>query len=648
MAFTGTKNWYTSNGHYSSVAAWAATTAFTVGQLVRQNAAPTAGNERVFMCVVAGTSGGAEPTWTVTRGAKNTDGTVTWQEVTGIAAMNGDLANTPNWTTVKNTAITLGHVITDNAGTHVFICDVAGTAGNGAEPTWNTGSLGLTTADNTVTWRYVGTSFSNWAAPHARINNALATNWGDTGVRFFCGSDHAESQASAFTLTNRGTAAAPIELYSVNPAGSVPPTNSDLQSGAKITATGANALTLQGAFSMCYGFIFEAANGGTGSVNLVVSNNGLEKHYESCAFRSMSSTGSGQIDLALGRVRLKNCTVRFGAVGQGISVGGNAYFEGCSIEAGGTLPTTLFNTLNRSASLTVCRGCDWSAFTSGTLANISPSNTANGAQEFHFEDCKIASGVTLANATSQGFEIPHITYSRVGSAAGNVLSGVYDAQGTTLMDTGIARHGGFSSPEAVQAAWQMKSTSGPVAWFRETRSLKLGAYNSKTATNVTATIYGVIDGASILTNNDVFAQFQYLGASANPQATIVNTRTASPLVAASNLTTDTSDWDDVLAARANTHAYVTGDRIALASNPGRVFFCTTGGTSAGSEPAGYATAVDGGSVTDGGATFRAGVRFKITVTFSSPQPAQAGHIYAYVGLGKASTTVYIDPFLELT
>ena len=60
--------------------------------------------------------------------------------------------------------------------------------------------------------------------------------------------------------------------------------------------------------------------------------------------------------------------------------------------------------------------------------------------------------------------------------------------------------------------------------------------------------------------------------------------------------------DSAATARQNSHAYAVGDVIKLPTNPGRVFFCTDGRHVAGSEPGGYATAVDGGSVTDGGAT----------------------------------------------
>lgn len=650
MAFTGTKVWFCSSAKWNAAAAWSVATTFTVGQLVRQNATPTAGNERIFMCVVAGTSHATtEPTWVVTRGGKTTDNTVTWQEVTGIAAMNGDLVETPIWTAVKNTTVTLGHVITDVAGTHVFIADSAsGTAGNGAEPTWNTAALGNTTVDNTVTWRYVGTSFGNWAAPHKLVNNMLTSTWGDTGFRYYVGSDDSESLASSFTLTQRGSTTTPSEMYSVSTAGGVnPPGNTDLTSGATITTTGASPIAIQGCLRVLKGFTFQAGTGavvaGISFSKTSVSDSG-EKYFEDCAFQ-MLGTSSSQMSNAFCRVRFKRCSFKFGATSHGINCGTVQIFEECSIDAAGTKPTSLF--LGSTSGITICRGCDFSAFTSGTLVKPGLSNVGSNPVEYHFEDCKLAAGITLADLTTQTFDVTHVTFTRCSSAAGDIDFGLFTPYGNHLSDAGIARHLGAQNPAGVQFGVKF-TTNANVSSVRPFESTKLGAYNSATGVTKTVTIYGIIDAAAIPTNEDVFARFQYLGAAGNPQATIVSTRPASPLVTPTNLTADTSDWDDVVAARQNTHAYVTGDRISLASNPGRVFFCTTGGTSNGTEPGGYATAVDGGSVTDGTATFRAGVRFKISFALSSPTPAQVGNIYAIIGTTKASSTFYIDPFLEIT
>ena len=61
----------------SALTAWASTTAYVVGNVRRK----VSDNGHAYMCVVAGISGGSEPTWPTTPGGTVTDGGVTWAEV---------------------------------------------------------------------------------------------------------------------------------------------------------------------------------------------------------------------------------------------------------------------------------------------------------------------------------------------------------------------------------------------------------------------------------------------------------------------------------------------------------------------------------------------------------------------------------------
>jgi hypothetical protein len=86
-------NWYCGSTKWSAVSAWAASTAYSVGNLRRQLAAPTVGNERVWRCTTAGTSGGSEPSWTLTQGSTTNDGSAVWTEVTGQETYGWDAAH---------------------------------------------------------------------------------------------------------------------------------------------------------------------------------------------------------------------------------------------------------------------------------------------------------------------------------------------------------------------------------------------------------------------------------------------------------------------------------------------------------------------------------------------------------------------------
>jgi hypothetical protein len=71
------------------LAAWAASTAYRVGQIVRSGN----GSGDFYQCQVAGTSGSSAPTWTTT-GATVTDNTVTWLDIG--AGNPGDMVLRPN------------------------------------------------------------------------------------------------------------------------------------------------------------------------------------------------------------------------------------------------------------------------------------------------------------------------------------------------------------------------------------------------------------------------------------------------------------------------------------------------------------------------------------------------------------------------
>lgn len=107
----------------ASVSAWASATAYEVGDIVR----PGTANGRIFVCAVAGTSGGSEPSFGSTALRETSDNGVIWVYIGG-SYVALDAAN-PSWTAGSGATITAryGVMYVDGAtpGTDDYLLAVA-------------------------------------------------------------------------------------------------------------------------------------------------------------------------------------------------------------------------------------------------------------------------------------------------------------------------------------------------------------------------------------------------------------------------------------------------------------------------------------------------------------------------------------------
>lgn len=615
------------------------------------------GNQRAFIAVqsASGTTSSREQTWVLTKGAKTTDNTVTWMECTGQAAVNGDVTNTQNWTAVKNTALALGRIITDNAGTHFFIVFTAGTTGNGSEPTWSVGSVGSQTSDNTVTWTYIGTSFSSWAAPFAYLISAFGTNWAAAGDSIYVGDDHVESM-SVTGITPVGTNASPNLLYSIDHTLSLPVSASGLKVGATISTPNnvtLNLATGSGASaSYWYGFTFSPGSAGASLAHFQfgsISSGPVWLKFDTCTINLNNSNANSFIvaeGTTLGSYELVNTTMQFGATGQAFAQQGQivgSWRNTPTAIAGATLPTTLFYT--GSQGLLTMEGVDLTALGSGKT--LVPAGTAGSMNlVLNMIDCRLGASVTIAS-TPVSTAGPFVDVTRCSSSATTYVQRRYRYAGTLQEETTVIRTSG-ASDGTTGISWNITTTAN-AKWLLPFESFPIAIWNGTISTNRVVTLHGIWNSASLPNNDDIWIDVAYLGASGSPQASFGTETKLTNLSSATPLTADSvSAWDSQASARQNSHAYAVGDIIKLVSNSGRIFFCTTLGTTAGSEPGGYASAVDGGSVTDGTAVFRAGMRFLLTVTLSTPQPQLVGYLKTYVKAAKVTSTFYVDPLVTLS
>ena len=280
-------------------------------------------------------------------------------------------------------------------------------------------------------------------------------------------------------------------------------------------------------------------------------------------------------------------------------------------------------------------GVDLSALGASTLYG-----TGQGSLNIVMTCCKLGSGYVPGAPNCAGARLDLINCD---SGATNYVHGRYQQEGSHSVNVSLFRTGGLSIG-STPLSWNIVSTAS-CSFIQFFECLPIPIKNYASGKNVVVTLHGIWNSASLPNNDQIWLEVRYMGSSASPLSSMVTETKANNLAAGTALTADSASvWNSNVTARINSTAYTTAPLSTISvSSSTLVFYCIVAGTSSSSLPAGYATAVDGGSVTDGTATFRAGTRFLLTVTLSSPQPAQAGAMYAFVKVGAASATFNVDP-----
>jgi len=550
VAFAET-TWYCNAGDqsttgYYAVAKFAASTAYSAGQLVRQLTAPAVGSERVFVVIVAGTSS-TEPSWTVTRGAKNTSGGVTFQECTGAASLNGDATNTPNWTAQKAAGNpTLGAIIKRNNGASYQICSTAGTLG-ASEPAFSD-TAGTTTTEGTTTWTSLGpvSGFTGGQAPHARLANACASTWFAAGNTVYVGDNHAESQTTTINIAPAAATNLVNRILCHNHSGSYPPASTDLMTGASISTTAAANINFSPSpgLTYVYGLAFLVGVGGSNNAFINLSPINAFYRFDNCLFKLATTFTNPQISLGSnnsGAVLWNNCSVYFGNIAQYIDVESTNFVwqnTGQVLASGSLVPSTaglLNNAAAARLSSVVLEALDLSQLTGPIFSTGALAHFGNWV----VKDCKLNASASFPTPFFSGLTSQLVRCDSSGTA---YKSARYTYEGTETTETSITRVGGASDPTG-QAQSRKIVTTANSQWLRPFKAEPYAIWNPTTGANVTVTVYGTINAGALPFNDDIWLEVEYLGASGSPLGTIVTTTKASVLAANAAVASDGSTWN---------------------------------------------------------------------------------------------------------
>lgn len=540
MAFFDT-TWYTNFGDgsttgYYAVGAWTALTAYTAGQWVRQLAAPAVGSERCFVCIIAGTSLAAEPTWTVTRGAKTAEAAgPTWQECTGMSGPCGDTTNSAVW--VASRVLTLGEVYYDATSSSLQICSTAGTSKTAPQPSFSA-TAGTTTADNTATWTSLGATSNYTTAfkyPHARLSNAFATTWGVAGNQFAVASNNAETRAAPLTLNSPGTQANPCSVYCISNTTTL--ANATLATTASFNSTTTNSLGVSTTNNASYYYGCQFLAGTTNNAaNITVGTQNalLPTFLESCKLTLNNTASGSNISLSATDeygIFCTNCDFVFGATSQTMNSGNlnsGATIIGGTIAATGSVPTTLFspNTFG-ATSYMVLRDVD--------LSNVTGTITTSPTRGGHttMQNCKL--GASVVFMTSQIEYMNFIKAHNCDSTNTNYRYYFANAIGTVQQETTVVRTGGATNG-TTPISWAIATTAN-AKFTQPFVSEQLAAWHTTTGSAFTITVY--LTTNTTLTNGDFWIEVEALTTSGFPLATNTTTR-PNPLASTTALTTDSS------------------------------------------------------------------------------------------------------------
>jgi len=376
---------------------------------------------------------------------------------------------------------------------------------------------------------------ASWANAFTTLTTAFATE--AAGDTLFVAHDHAESSATALTLTSSGTVANPTKVVCVDRAGTVPPVSADRRATGQVATTGNVGITFAG--NAHYdGVIFIAGNStGTASINTVGTSTWTR--FDNCSLRC-GSTGASSVIAAGstgGYVEFNNTTVSFAATSQGVRVLSQLKWRNTPSALLGTIPTNLLVPFANFGGDVECIGVDFSAAGSGkTLVGATATSEAT---RFRLIDCKLNASVTKSAVPTApgGHEVDFI---RSGATGVNYTVHRHRMSGLLVEELTVVRTGGASDGTTL-IAWRVDTTAD-CTYSVPFECPPIARWNDTDGSPVTATVEGIWGGGAVPLDNEIWLEVEYLSDNSSPMGGFVNDGAANLLSTPANQTSSSETW----------------------------------------------------------------------------------------------------------
>lgn len=380
-------------------------------------------------------------------------------------------------------------------------------------------------------------------APKATLAAALTA--AGAGGSVYMSSIHAETQASAMTLTSPGTAASPVRVLCVADWGAATGTEipTTLATTGTVTTTG-NSNLLGTGYTYFYGVTFTPGSGASGTASFGI-NTGTNSFLvlDTCQVTLGSTGTSSRINCnAAGftgafRMVFVNTNVTFGSVSQSFAIGfADFQWNGGSL-TGATIPTTLFAS-SSSVSVIALQGVDLSAAGSGK--NIF---ALDGSAPTHpkMRDCKLGASVSPATGTIVGQASMTLLMVNCDSVDTNYRLYYQDYCGTITHETTITRTGGATNGTTPVSRKMVSSANSKFYLPLDLgKPCPLVVWNESTS-SLTVTVHVVTDNVT-LTDAECWIEIEEPGNSGYPLSVTQSDRAADILVTPANQSTSTEAW----------------------------------------------------------------------------------------------------------